>query len=58
MIAAEDWTTVIDMDCDGKFLKEIHVKGEGHSRIGKHDEVSYEFTLRRGDNVITNRKYE
>jgi hypothetical protein len=37
VISAEDWTTVIDMDCDGKYMKEVLIRGEGHHRIGKHD---------------------
>jgi hypothetical protein len=52
VIWVEDWTTVIDVDCDGKLMKEIHTRGEGHSRIAKHDEVCFEFTLTQGDKVV------
>jgi hypothetical protein len=27
VIATEDWTTVIDMDCDGKYMKEVLQRG-------------------------------
>jgi hypothetical protein len=29
------------MDCDGKYMKEILKRGEGHHRINKYDEVSF-----------------
>ena len=48
VIWVEDWTTVIDVDCDGKLMKEIITKGEGHSRIAKYDEVLFDFKLTQG----------
>lgn len=55
VIWVEDWTTVIDVDCDGRFMKEVLRRGEGHHRIAKHDEVSFEWSLKRGNEVV---KYE
>ena len=52
VIWAEDWTTVIDIDCDGKFMKQVVNKGEGHSRIGKYDQVCFDFKLSQGLNVV------
>lgn len=48
VIGVRDWRTVIDLDCDGRFMKEVVRKGEGHSRLGKYDEVSYSFSLKQG----------
>ena len=52
VIWAIDWTTVIDLDCDSKFFKEVLVKGEGHSRISKYDEVVFTFSLHRNNRLI------
>ena len=52
VIWVEDWTTVIDVDCDGRFMKEVLRRGEGHNRIAKHDEVSFEWSLKRGEEVV------
>ena len=41
VIGVEHWLTVIDMDCDGKYMKEIVRRGEGHNRINQHDEVFF-----------------
>ena len=48
VIGVETWLTVIDMDCDGKYMKEVLRRGEGHSRINKYDEVSFEYTVKKG----------
>lgn len=58
VIGVETWLTVIDMDCDGKYMKEVLKRGEGHSRINKFDEVSFEYTIKKGENIKIHQKYE
>ena len=43
---------MIDLDCDGKIMKEIITRGEGHSRIAKYDEVKFDFKLSHGDHTV------
>ena len=33
-------------------MKEVINKGEGHSRVGKYDEVCFDFKLSQGKNII------
>lgn len=49
VIGVDGWRTVIDMDCDGLFMKEVVQRGQGHSRIHMHDEVAFRFILRHRD---------
>jgi hypothetical protein len=58
VIGVETWLTVIDMDCDGKYMKEVLKRGEGHSRINKFDEVSFEYTIKKGEDIKLHQKYE
>jgi hypothetical protein len=58
VIGVETWVTVIDMDCDGRYMKEVLRRGEGHSRINKYDEVSFEYTIKKGEEVKLHQKYE
>ncbi len=39
------------MDCDGKYMKEILQRGEGHNRINKYDEVSFEYFIKKGEEI-------
>lgn len=48
VIWVDTWTTVIDVECDGKIMKEVVRRGEGHSRIAKYDEVCFEFKICQG----------
>lgn len=48
VIWLDEWTTVIDVDCDGKFMKEVMRRGEGHSRVALHDEVAFKYSLSKG----------
>lgn len=57
VIGVENWLTVIDMDCDGKYMKEIVRRGEGHNRINQHDEVFFEFSIKRGHEVRLHQKH-
>ena len=58
VIWVDTWTTVIDIDCDGKFMKEMVRRGEGHSRIAKYDEVGFQFKLSQGSHVIVDEFYK
>lgn len=58
IIWLEDWTTVIDVDCDGKFMKEVAIRGEGHSRVALHDEVAFSYRLAKGEVVVEEKKHE
>ena len=58
VIGVETWLTVIDMDCDGKFMKEVLRRGEGHSRINKFDEVSLEYVIKKGGAVKLHEKHD
>ncbi len=56
MIGVETWLTVIDMDCDGKYMKEVLKRGEGHSRINKFDEVSFDCCIKKGEQIKFHQK--
>lgn len=58
VIGVDTWVTVIDMDCDGKFMKEVLRRGEGHSRINKFDEVSFQYTIKQGEAIKMHHSYE
>ena len=40
-VEVAQWTTVIDIDNDLKYLKYVKQRGEGPHRVSKFDEVSY-----------------
>lgn len=52
VIWLQEWTTVIDVDCDGKFMKEVVKRGEGHSRVALHDEVAFTYSIKRGQLLV------
>ena len=53
VIGVTEWLTVIDLDCDSKYMKEVLRRGEGHNRVSKHDEVTFEYFIKRGCVVKT-----
>lgn len=58
MVGVREWRTVIDLECDGRFMKEVVRRGEGHSRLARHDEVAYWFRLGQGERVAVEERWE
>lgn len=56
VIEMKEWTTVIDLIGDRRFMKKVLEKGEGGERVSMSDEVKLSYEVAWGDHIVDQRE--